>query len=411
MTKLSFALAVFAAAIPAAYSQTPTPPTCTLATPTPPSVAANGGAELVEDVYITCVSTEPSQSVLMNVALALNTNLTSRITNTATMETETLLLIDDPLPGVANISNGFPYFGQVLGTLGVPAGSPGSGNVYQATQAPAGGGGVLANLVEWAGVPYVTGGTRTFRITNIRGDVSLIGINPVSAVVQIAVGGGSPTVTIINPQITVANGATALNFTSGPLIGAIGLDLNFAELFPTAFKKRIENTVGPLTLNYQDVPGVPYCTESGFTPEFVSLTPGAIGLADTGVRLLATIEDIPPGAFVLIVPDRVVSSSGELVAHRVLPPFATNFTGGTVTTSAGDSLVFVSGHAAELLYEVTAAAPFLGINGCAALDTFHIGVFPFFPVPMTSAVVTGEFAPVDPTRFASATAPEPRFQP
>jgi len=96
----------------------------------------------------------------------------------------------------------------------------------------------------------------------------------------------------------------------------------------------------------------------------------------------------------------------------VLPPFAPNFTGGTVTTSAGESLVFVdAAHTAELLYEVTAAAPFAGVNGCGALDTFNIAVFPIFPVPMTSAVVTGELAPLDPTAEASATAPEPRFQP
>jgi hypothetical protein len=216
-----------------------------------------------------------------------------------------------------------------------------------------------------------------------------------------------------NPEVTVASGANALNFTSGPLIGAVGLDLSFAEPFPNAFKKRIENTTGgPLTLHYQDVPGAPYCTESGFTPEFVSLTPSAIGLADTGTRLFARIQGIPPGAFVLIVPTEVTSSSGELVAHRVLPPFASNFAGGTVVTGAGDGLVVVgAAHTAELLYEVTAATPYLGKNGCGALDTFKIGVVPFLPVPMSSAVVTGELAPLDPTPGASATAPEPRFQP
>jgi hypothetical protein len=410
MTKLSLVLAVLAAAVPVAYSQTPGPPiTCTLATPTPPSAPANGESELVNDVYLTCTTNEFSQSITIDVELFLNTNLTSRITDTATMSTEALLLIDDPLPGVANTSNGFPYFGQVLGTPGILAGAAGSGNVYQGTQVPATGGGVLANVVEFVGVPYVTGGTRTFRITNIRANVGLLGVNPVEALVQITT---DIAVGVTNPEVPVANGANALNFTSGPLIGAIGLNLSFAERFPNAFKKRDENTTGPLTLAYQDVPGTPYCTQSGFTPEFVSLTPGAIGLADTGTRLFTSITNIPPGAFVLIVPDRVVSSSGELVAHRVLPPFATNFSGGTVTTSSGDGLVLVSAsHTAELLYEVTAAAPFLGVNGCGVLDTFNIGVFPLFPVPMTSAVVTGELAPLDPTAQASATAPEPRFLP
>jgi hypothetical protein len=67
----------------------------------------------------------------IDVVLALNVNLSRRITNTATMATESLLLIDDPKPGVANTSDGFPYFGLMLGTPGILAGASGSGNVYR----------------------------------------------------------------------------------------------------------------------------------------------------------------------------------------------------------------------------------------------------------------------------------------
>jgi hypothetical protein len=45
-----------------------------------------------------------------------------------------MLLIDDPQPDAINMSNGFSYNGQVLGTPYVAAGAPGSGNVYQAEQ-------------------------------------------------------------------------------------------------------------------------------------------------------------------------------------------------------------------------------------------------------------------------------------
>src|SRR5579863_3468164 len=166
VTVLSFAITTLVIALPAVYSA---PITCTLATPTPPMVAANGESELVEDVFVTCVSTAPSQSVVMNLEVILNTNLTSRITNTVTMAMEPFLLIDDPKPGVANTSNGFPYFGQVLGTPGILAGASGSGNVYQGTQAS-------PTAVEFVGVPYVTGGTRTFRITNVRSNVAMVGI-------------------------------------------------------------------------------------------------------------------------------------------------------------------------------------------------------------------------------------------
>src|SRR5271155_1912903 len=159
MAKLSgssFALAILAATLPAAYSQVAT---CALATPPPPQVAARGESELVEDIVMTCQSGGPSQSISIDVTLALSVNITSRITNTATLASEALLLIDDPKPGVANTSNGFPYFGQVLGTPGILAGVTGSGNVYQAAQLVSGGTPV-DNVVVWQGVPYVTGGTR-----------------------------------------------------------------------------------------------------------------------------------------------------------------------------------------------------------------------------------------------------------
>src|ERR1700722_11325521 len=267
MTRLS--VLPFAAAIlvvPAAYSQLAT---CTLATPPPPFAAARGESELVEDMLLTCVSSAPSQSITIDVQVSLNTNLTSRITNTATLAMESLLLIDDPKPGVANTSNGFPYFGQVLGTPGILAGAAGSGNLYQGMQ-------MSPEAVEFLGVPYVTGGPRPFRITNVRANVAMLGINPVNAAVAITT---DIAIDITNPEITVANGASALKFTVGPIIGAVGLNLSFEELYPTAFKKRIENTGGgPLTLNHQDQPGVVYCTESGFTPGYEALTSGAIGL-------------------------------------------------------------------------------------------------------------------------------------
>jgi len=71
------------------------------------------------------------------------------------------------------------------------------------------------------------------------------------------------------------------------------------------------------------------------------------------------IQQNSPPVFELIVPNEVTSSSGNLVAHRVLPPLGADFASGTVTTFGGTSFVFVSpARTAELLYEVTAARPF-----------------------------------------------------
>ena len=82
-------------------------------------------------------------------------------------------------------------------------------------------------------------------------------------------------------------------------------------------------------------------------------------------------------------------------------------------TIGGDSLVAVSpSHSASVLYEVTAAAPYAGVNGCGKIDTISIPVIPFLPNSLASATITGQLAPIDPTSSqpqASATAPEPRF--
>jgi hypothetical protein len=133
MTRTLLALTFGVASLAPLYSQVSGPITCTLNSAPPPSVRANGASELVHDVVMTCTNPGPSVSTIVNIQIFLNVNLTSRIMNPVTKLTEGLLLIDDPLPGVANTSNTFPYFGQVLGTPGVAAGAPGSGNVYQAT--------------------------------------------------------------------------------------------------------------------------------------------------------------------------------------------------------------------------------------------------------------------------------------
>ena len=388
-------------ALAPAFSQVLGPVTCNINT-LPPEVRANGEAELVSDLVIVCTSMGPSQSVLINIQVFLNVNLTSRIMNPMTHETEALLLIDEPHPGVPNLTNGCPYLGQVLGASGVLACASGSGNVYQARVA-------ANNSVVWLGVPYVTGGTRTFRMSNIRANATQIGaVGPgsIQAVVTMA---GPVSFTISPPVSTVAFIANGLKFLSslGP---PNTITLHFGEIFPTAFKKRIENTfAGPLTASHQDVPGTPYCTESGFTPEFSALTPGAIGSASTGTRLLAHIANIPPAVSALTVPNQVPAPAGTLVADRVVD-YLPNYSGGAVLTSTGFGSVAVTPlHTADLLYEVAAAAPFVGRNGCFTLDSFDIHVIA--PVPWIAPIVNGRLAPVDPTPVASPTAPVPRFVP
>jgi hypothetical protein len=397
---------IFAALVlPPAYSQVSTI-TCTANVAAPLVVRAGGEAELVGDLVLRCSNSGPSQSLLVNIQLFLNVNLTSRIMNPAIQQTEALLLIDEPQPGVPNISNGFPYAGQVAGAAGVHAGAPGSGNVYEGKLAG-------GNSVAWIGVPYVTGGVRTFRITNIRANTApLGGGGPVQSFITLT--GPFVSAPVINvPLNTLAFVTPGLIFSSAVTVSAPGLSLKFTEGFPSAFKKRIENTIGgPVTAVHQDAPGAVFCTESGFTPEFSGVGPGAIGSANTGTRLLAQISNIPPVVFALTVPNQVVSSSGNLVAHRVMPPFGSNYAGGAPSLAAGTSNALVTVfQTAEILYEVTAAAPFAGRNGCATIDTLNLSAIPSFPVSLAGANVKGRLAPVDPTPNASATAPDPRFVP
>ena len=95
---------------------------------------AEGLAEPVGDIVVSCTGGTPGPSSPIQITVELNANLTSRILNTASSASEALLLFDEPQPDQVNMSNGFPYNGQVLGTPGIAAGASGSGNIYPGRQ-------------------------------------------------------------------------------------------------------------------------------------------------------------------------------------------------------------------------------------------------------------------------------------
>src|SRR4051794_17537776 len=74
---------------------------CTANAPVPPIVRAEGKAELVSDVVLTCTGGNPAAPVFLNFTLFLNTNVTSNLTGPGPNETEALLLIDEPKPSPA----------------------------------------------------------------------------------------------------------------------------------------------------------------------------------------------------------------------------------------------------------------------------------------------------------------------
>jgi hypothetical protein len=215
--------------------------TCTANAGVPPIVRSEGVTELVGDLLLNCTGGTPTAAgaaiPLSNIQIFLNTNVTSRLMNSANLS-EAILTIDEPFPagqppvpataqsvvGAAqtqlacqaiNSTNcAINGVGAIVGTTGpVGANGPYSGtaghyNVFQGFQ-----NGV--NSVAWLGVPIDSPGTnpanqlntRVIRITNVRANACLLGVSstliPTQIVMYISVN-GSQQVTINNPQQTVA---------------------------------------------------------------------------------------------------------------------------------------------------------------------------------------------------------------
>jgi hypothetical protein len=361
-------------------------------------VRAEGRAELVSDIVLSCTGGKPSQSGSVNISVFLNTNITSNLTGPGPDETEALTLIDEPMPNPAlNMSNGIAFAGQMRGVPGVIP----SGNVFTGLRTGA------VNQVVFPGVPVVPpgAGVRRFRITNLRALPPTPGVGPATIMAAIAIS-GPISIAIVNPVLTVGfvnNGLSFNHFSMGS-----NMTLKFGEMFPSAFKKRIENAGGPLAPVKQNHPGVLHCTESGFNPDFTAVTPGATGSANTGTRLAAKITGIPASVTFILVPRDV--TSGQIVAALVPPPYVLPYSSGVPVIAAGSAAIPVAAGTAMVLYEVVAAPPYAGINGCAMLDSFSVTAQPWPFGSLANANATGFFAPQDPNPIISGPSPEPRFR-
>lgn len=185
-------------------------------------VRSAGNAEYVGEIVLACSGGDPLSPFFTDFQIATNVPLASNVINSATQETEALLLIDEPQPAPAlNMANGFPYTGQVKGEVGVPAGATGSGNVYHGTVAS-------SNSVVWSGIPVVPpdpGGSRIFRFTNVRASALLAPGQPVLSFITT-----TPPLPINNPQQIVAFPMSGTTFTS-QVIGDAAV-FRFQETFP-----------------------------------------------------------------------------------------------------------------------------------------------------------------------------------
>ena len=394
-----------------------------------PLLRGENQAEYVGQIRLDCTRAfkegeeeeeEKDEVRFFNLELLLNANITSDLTSGEDPdETEALLMIDDPLPGVENLSNGMTYLGQVKGTPGVAPGfgggpgAPDSGNVYSATRVPG-----FDNRISWNGIPFVVpplGVSRVLRIVNVRADMTSLPAEPDTPLSVTAFLAATPlnTFPIGNPQMVVGRVLPSLHAEATAENGPFRLV--FEEMFSVAFKKRIENsTTSAASSRQQGVPEIPYFTESGLTPDFGGLSLDGPGVADTGTRFVAKFSEIPIGALIT-APSSVLSTRGigpgALELRRVLN-FADDFSGGELMASgAATELVPVENGFATLLYEVVAQPPFDSVNGSKITERFEFPVPVIFgqPVRLNGASVSLSYAPLDPTRVASDSAPEPRF--
>jgi len=327
----------------------------------PPIVRAEGLTELVGDLVLNCtggISTAAGLPVpQVNVQIFLNTNVTSRLTDTSATGgsyNEALLMIDDPSPTNQRLCTGSGLTCAItgsgaVGSPGVPggvnyAGAGGTLNVFQ-------GQATGANSIVWLGVPVDppgSTGTRVIRIVNVRANANQLGVSSTlipTQIVMFITATGTSSIPINNPQQTVAFIQTGLttsvtNLANRALLQCVsdnkdlstsssaamqtGLTsyISFTEGFASSFKRR-NAAIGSsadsaaIVVN-QNVPGAIYNSETGFYNNLFATHNGGYqqGLADQGTRLMAKFNNIPAGVAIYTNAYRIDVSSSLPTAYQ-----------------------------------------------------------------------------------------------
>ncbi len=453
----------------------PTGFTCIANSGVPPFVRIEGVTELVGDVVIACTGGVPANDgepiPPSNVQVLLNTQITSRIL--ANGNSEATILIDEPYPGEAQVpapptivapgtsalnqfacaatnqtncamvgsGGGQGIHGPYNGSTVSPTGRTTNGyNVFQGIQ-------VSANQVDWLGIPIdapgTTGAQRVIRITNIRGNICNIASGassfipfPVYMFISI---NGTQQVTLSNPQVTVAFLAQGLkganstgayqqcyNLNASFLQGSGGqtgtLYLSAIEGFASSFKVRtydqIINPGDPDSApSYQNVPGYPYNTESGYVASPTigtgagdfGLAAGDVGLADTGTEITFTISNVPAGVS-LFAPVGTASLYPTASVVGFVPTGSPSGEAVLVNGSVGGQLS-ISGGTASVTYEVLASNVNVFEELVVPINVAYITTGPTSPAPNTTspATVTINFGPAAGTNTTASAGPIPRF--
>jgi hypothetical protein len=293
----------------------------------PPTLRSSGLSEKVGDVMLMCVGGDPTAAAApVNIQVALNVNLTSRILNKDLIHpaSEAILLVNEP--------GNFMFPGPVVVCAAsqalTPAGCPPGVNVYQGVQT------MSPNAVVFQGVQIAQPGTgppMILRITNLRGNASQLpqssfGIPPqvlaaveVSDPVALPIINNQPVmVAMAQPgiswslrtpdnlgsltpgsltfqQCTANNGALAQDASSGSAPQGVSFIVRVSEVLPTALLKQADSYDAPGSTDVrpaahpQNIPGAFYNpSESGLFDPGYPLTDAmsSAGLSSQATRFV-----------------------------------------------------------------------------------------------------------------------------
>ena len=387
MRKRVFLLLCVVAAAVTAQNTPGTALTCQANVAVPPTIRSEGLTELVGDITLTCTGGTPVAPGVRvptaNISLFLNTAVTSRIaTNGAS---EALLLIDEPgassqVVAPASPAAGTSFTGSLTGDgTGLNFASGGIPNVYQGL--PLNVNGVTFNNIPIP--PPSDGGSRTFRITNVRANANGLfqgGSTQGNVTASISMtDSSSPFPTIFNAR--------------GVAVGPFKISLNPAvtttsasQDFPFNFSLLGSNPSLPSN------PGASVLSFSGTFPG--AFGPNAntttAGLADFGTRLKAVFTNIPSGVSVFVSTTNVAPQTPK---DRPEPRAAnagsqaTLESGGTAVGSTGLSKLTATNGSAAAIWNVTSVDPNVA-------DTLNFNVYTAFNSGGTTAT-----APPAPTNI------------
>ena len=458
--KLFLATALILVLSSAAFAQVPL--SCVAQAAGTPSIRSSGVTELVGDVIIRCTggtSTPAGQAVPQTnfqVFTQPAINITSRILgDTGGNWTEALMFIDEPLPanqalcGSANqpeFSSTVPGVCSIVAPTNIGLGTYDGGlsrpNAWQGRL-------IGDKSLIWQGIPFDPPGTgpeRRIRITNVRVNVSDLGVTgPVAIGLLVSTspsGIGNPiSVPITNPNPTVAIAQPDLDF---------GFDdadflqcesenkdtvddndppsshgsITFEEKFPTVFRRKrpYDSTTAADKIN-NDILGTIFDTESGFyktSPQNASnwgLPSGrgsatAFGLADTATRLGLRFTGIPAGV------ELWLDTTGAITGGLTGTSGRLDLVNTNVVETAGTwSRLDVVGGTAQATYEVAGSTTLPGGPDTNAFEETVIRWAAAFKAQtqnnlpgLGTATIQGSLAPISSAATASKTSNIPRFK-